>query len=91
MQEIYGNDKMERLEYMNAPDDYTEPETMQERADEIRKDDSMPEPEVEQYWFDVTVDQSSVLATSLEEAEKKIKEVIALGVDYEVYEISEPE
>lgn len=34
MQEIYGHDKMERLEYM------------QERADEFRKDDSLPsEPE----------------------------------------------
>lgn len=33
----YGNDKMERLEYME--------ETMQERADEFRKDDSMPEPD----------------------------------------------
>lgn len=35
--EIYGHDKMERLEYM---------EQLQERADEFRKDDSTPsEPE----------------------------------------------
>lgn len=71
-------------------DDYAskDSESMQERADEFRKDDSEPEQE---YWFDVTVDQSSVVASSLEEAERKIKEVIALGVDYEVYEISEVE
>lgn len=63
MQEIYGNDKMERLEYMEqiigqdeggyytdteyVSDDVAreqgfEPETMQERADEFRKDDSEP-------------------------------------------------
>ena len=32
--EIYGHDKMERLEYM---------EQLQERADEFRKDDSEPD------------------------------------------------
>lgn len=42
-----------------------------------------------EYYFDVTADQGSVVAESIDEAMDKIKSVIANGVGFEIYDTEE--